>query len=324
MFVDGHLDLAYLAVLGRDLRVPCAPGTGGCVSLPALRAAGIDLVFGTIFTEPGAAAAFGYASSDDLDAAEAAGRRQLDVYEQLEREGEIAIVRTARDLDAGGPRPRVVLLMEGADPIRGPEAVGEWFARGLRLVGLTWAMGTRYAGGNASGGDLTARGIDLVRALDDAGIVHDVSHLSDAAFDGLLATARGPLVATHSNCRALLDANERHLRDDQVRALAAREGIVGLNLYTAFLAADRRATVADCVAHVQRMADLMGHRRGVALGSDMDGGFGAERLPEGLDHPAKLPALAGALRGAGWSDANVAGFRADNWLRFLRGSLPGG
>ena len=159
-------------------------------------------------------------------------------------------------------------------------------------------------------------------ALDDAGIVHDVSHLSDEAFDGLLAGARGRIVATHSNCRALLTPAERHLRDDQIRAIDERGGIVGLNLFTRFLAEGRRATVADCVAHVEHVCSVMGHRRGVGLGSDMDGGFGPESLPEGLDHPARLGALAGALRDAGWTEDEVEGFRAGNWRRFLADALP--
>jgi len=154
-------------------------------------------------------------------------------------------------------------------------------------------------------------------ALDAAGIIHDASHLSDAAFDGLCAHAAGPIVATHSNCRALVGDDERHLRDDQVRAIGERGGIVGLNLYTEFLAKDRRATIGDCVSNVSRVTEIMGHRRGVGLGSDMDGGFGAESLPEGLDHPTRLDALADALGDSGWTDDEVAGFRHANWRRFL-------
>lgn len=286
----------------------------------------MEIALGTIFThpgpEPGDDGPAGYPSSDDLDAAEAAGLRQLEVYEELEREGALTIVRARSDLDrADAPRPAIVLLMEGADPIRGPEDVARWHERGLRLVGLTWAAGTRYAGGNASGGPLTALGVELVAAFDAAGIVHDASHLSDAAFDGLLARARGPIVATHSNCRALAGPDERHLRDDQIAAIGARGGIVGLNLFTRFLAPGRRATVDDCVAHVERVAGVCGHRRAVALGSDMDGGFGPESLPEGLDHPRHLKRLAEALRAAGWSDDEVAGFAHGNWRRFLAGTL---
>ncbi|MHC4949196.1 MAG: dipeptidase [Planctomycetota bacterium] len=322
-WLDAHLDLAYLAVGGRDLERPCVDG--GCVSLPALRAARVDVALATIFTEPGADQAdepHGYRSRDDVDGAAAAGREQLAVYETLERRGAASIVRRRADLGSDGPRPRLVILMEGADPIRDPDDVTAWHDAGLRVVGLTWAAGTRYAGGNASGGPLTPDGIALVAALDAAGIVHDASHLSDAALDGLLAHATGPVVATHSNCRALVKPDERHLRDEHIAEIGRRDGVVGLNLYTAFLATGRRATVADCVAHVERVADVMGHRRAVGLGSDMDGGFGPDRLPADLDHPARLEHLADALRDAGWSDDEVEGFTHRNWLRFLEGALP--
>ncbi|MHC5022536.1 MAG: dipeptidase [Planctomycetota bacterium] len=325
-WIDGHLDLAYLAVCGRDVRAPCPDPHVGCISLPALREAGVGTIFGTIFTEPdarGPDAPFTYRDRDDLDGAEAAGRRQLDVYESLAADGQITLVRNAADLDGNGPRPRVVLLMEGADPIRDPAHARWWHERGLRMVGLTWSAGTRYAGGNARPGPLTARGRDLVSALDDLGIVHDASHLADAALDGLLEHARGRVVATHSNCRALLDnENQRHLRDEQIRAIADRDGVVGLNLYGAFLARGRRATIADCVRHVEHVATIFGHRRSVALGSDMDGGFGPEDLPAELDRPATLGALADALRAAGWSEGEVAGFAGGNWRRLLDEVLP--
>jgi membrane dipeptidase len=158
--------------------------------------------------------------------------------------------------------------------------------------------------------------------MDDCGIIHDASHLCDEAFDGLMAIARGPVVATHSNCRVLTGPSQRHLRDDQVMAIAARDGVIGLNLFSKFLVPSGRATIDDCVAHVQRVSELMGHRRGVALGSDMDGGFGPDRLPEHLDHPVKLDALADALTAAGWSEDDVAGFAHGNWKRFLQRSLP--
>ena len=153
-------------------------------------------------------------------------------------------------------------------------------------------------------------------------MIHDASHLSDEAFDGLLAAARGPVVATHSNCRALVSDNQRHLRDDQVREIGRRDGIVGLNLFSAFLVTDGRATIDDCVAQVRRVSELMGHRRGVALGSDMDGGFGPDSLPVGLDDPRRMESLADALRDDGWSDDEIDGFRRGNWHRFLTRTLP--
>ncbi len=325
-WIDGHLDLAYLALLGRDLTVPCPDPLEGCVSLPALREGNVEVIFATIFTEPGGTDAHGlaaYGGIDDVGGAEAAGRRQLEIYRRLEAAGELRFICTRDDLDAAGSvAPGIVLLMEGADPIRDPEQVPQWFADGLRIVGMTWAAGTRYAGGNQRLGPLTPLGADLVRAMDECGMIHDASHLSDEALTGLLELTRGPVIATHSNCRALVGLSQRHLRDDQVRAIAERGGVIGLNLFSKFLVPEGRATIADCVAHVQRLADLMGHRRGVALGTDMDGGFGPGELPVELDHPRKLDSLADALGTAGWSDQDVEGFAHGNWRRFLERSLP--
>lgn len=70
------------------------------------------------------------------------------------------------------------------------------------------------------------------------------------------------------------------------------------------------------------MRTIMGHTRGIALGSDIDGGFPPTDLAAGLEHPRKLPALSHALRDAGWSDEDVQGFERDNWLRLLRRTLP--
>ena len=209
-WIDGHLDLAYLAVNGRDM-LRDQPPAGACVTLGALRQADVEVAFGTIFTEPTpgepeSSKPYCY-RADDIDGAEAAGLRQLEIYERWEAAGAIAIVRSVADLDCSTPLPKIVLLMEGADPIRSPEHVQQWFARGLRIVGLTWASGTRYAGGNGShpgSGPLTPLGVEMIHALDAAGIVHDVSHLSDAAFDGVMEHARGRVIASHSNCRALV------------------------------------------------------------------------------------------------------------------------
>lgn len=335
-WIDGHLDLAYLAVAGRNVSVPTPEGSDACLSLPALREGGVALFFGTIYTEPADAereAPFDTPKQervrepqvydrDDVDSAHDAGVRQLRVYEELERRGELTIVRSAGDLTRDAPLPKVMILMEGADPIRSAEEVGWWHARGLRMVGLTWALGSRYAGGNSTGGPLTSAGREMVATLDEYNILHDASHLSDRAFWDLLETTNKLVVASHSNSRAVMgDDNQRHLSDDQIRAIDERGGIVGLNLFSKFLAKGRRATIDDCLRHVEHICDVMGHRRGIGLGSDMDGGFAATQLAEGVDHPGKLDALADALRGAGWSDEDIDGFTHRNWLRILESVL---
>ncbi|UCD75966.1 MAG: membrane dipeptidase [Phycisphaerales bacterium] len=322
-WIDGHLDLAYLAICGRDLTKPVDDPNIGCISLPAMREAQISLAFGTIFTDPDPSHPASYAGSEDVAGAEAAGRVQIAVYKHLDEAGEIRLVRGADELDLPGAEPKIIILMEGADPIGTPDDLPSWHEAGVRMIGLAWAAGSRYAGGNNSEGGLTVAGRDLVRAMDELGVIHDASHLNDASFDDLMESARGRIVATHSNCRALTKDSQRMLRDDQIKAIADRDGIVGLNLYGPQLVDDRRATIADCVAHVERVCELMGHKRGTALGSDMDGGFGPPQLPQGLEHPSRLIALAEALRDAGWSDGEVEGFCHANWMRFLRGAMPG-
>lgn len=329
-WIDGHLDLAYLALNGRDMRAPVPDDAPHCLTLPALRDGGVRVALGTIFTELGGSAteAVAYRDSDDLDGAHRAGAAQLSWYESMERAGEISIVRTRADLARalGGEGPLgVVILMECADPIRSPDEVAWWWQRGLRVVGLSWAHGSRYAGGNARAGGLSAVGRRMVEALDAAGILHDASHLSRAAFDDLLAATGARVIATHSNAAALLPPSERHLTDAQIAAIRDRDGWIGLNLYGRFLADGRRATIDDCVAHTLHVARIAGGAR-VGLGSDLDGGFGRESLPERILGPSHYPRLLEALDAAGFAHLGGAGWRrgfmAANLARVLDASLP--
>lgn len=324
-WIDAHLDLAWLALTGRDLLRPCPDPGAGCTSLPDLDAGNVRVALATIYTRPVDVAdgqPYTYARDDDAGA-NAAGRRQLEMYERLERDGAIRIIRAADELDAQDEqRLQVILLMEGADPIRSPDDAAWWVARGVRAVGLAWALGTRYAGGNKRPGPLTAAGRELVAALDELGVIHDVSHLSDEGLADLLGCARGPVVATHSNARAVIGRDDpRHLTDEAIRAIARRGGVIGLNLYSRFLRADGRATVDDCVAHVLHICEVIGHRRGVGLGSDADGGFGPAEMPAGLDHPRHYHRLLAALSAAGFDDEDLRGFASENWLRCIRSAL---
>ena len=315
---DGHLDLAYLALHGHDLLAEVADPAARCVSLPALARGRVTTVLGTIFTERGAegqGTPWGYDANDPQSAFEA-GVRQLEWYESVERAGHLRIVRTAADLDANAPL-RVVLLMEGADPIRSPEDVSWWHARGVRVVGLTWALGSRHAGGNAAHGGLTALGRETVAALDEHRVLHDASHLADAALDDLMACSPRTVVASHSNCRALADERQRHLRDDQIAAIAARGGVIGLNLYGSFLAHGREATLGDALAHVKHVASIAGRDR-CCLGSDLDGGFTPMQVPAGVRAPDQFDALDAGLADAGWTDSERESFAWHAWDRTLR------
>ena len=155
-WLDGHLDLAYMA-LDRNpdtlsLSAEEDPQTAA-ITLPSLSRGQVRCCLATIFTaahEPDDPC--GYADHEDREGAHRAGMRQLELYEQWEREGMVRIIRNQDALDAcmqsdDGPLG-IVLLMECADPIRSPEEAALWAARGVRMVGLSWAHGSRYSGGN--------------------------------------------------------------------------------------------------------------------------------------------------------------------------------
>lgn len=328
---DGHLDLAYMAAMGR--RMELEPGEAGgpdlpaAVTLPSLRAGGVQSCLGTIFVEPGSAVTgVGY-TSGDAESAHAAGVFQLEVYRRWAADG-------VMNLAGMGSREKLGtrLLMEGADPIRQPDELAWWVERGVRAVGMAWVHASGYAGGNQTNLGLTEAGRELAGVMDSLGVVHDVSHLSDRSFDELMARATGRVMASHSNCRALIDdgrpevggvpAFQRHLRDEQIREIASRDGMIGINLFSPFLIRggirDRRATLQEFVDHVEHVCQIVGDRQHVALGSDMDGGFSAKMLPDGINSPADLSQLTASLGSQGWTKEDIENFRWGNWSRFWR------
>jgi membrane dipeptidase len=222
----------------------------------------------------------------------------------------------------------LVPLMEGADPIREVDDVAEWFERGVRIVGLAWRR-TRYAGGTGAPGPLTPEGRRLVPALGEAGLILDLSHAAEESFFEALDLCEGPVIASHSNPRALCPG-DRQLSDDMIRRLAERGGVMGIVPFNRLLLegwADRGrpavplSRVADAIQHVAQVA---GTADVVAIGSDFDGGFGAEAAPVGLDTIADLPRLADVLADLSFPDEAIHGILGGNWVRFLERSLPPG
>ena len=340
--IDGHQDLAYNALeLARELtgtvdairaREGAAPGHGegtATVSLPALRAADVRVVFATIFTHPATSAISpnpGYTSPDE---AFQSACRQIEYYQALQARGEVSLVTGQPSLDTvlggGSPRPGFCLLLEGADPIRTPADLEYFAARGLRFVGLSWKQ-TRFAGGTGAPGPLTAAGRELLAAMDRLGLALDVSHLAEESFWQAMACFQGRVIASHANCRALVPG-DRQLSDEMIRAIAERDGVIGLVLYNRFITpgwseAEGKQAVgfADLLRHADHLAHLVGTRH-IALGTDLDGGLGREDIPRELDTVEDLPRFAETLARAGYGETEIDGILAGNWLRVLRAVL---
>jgi len=334
LIIDGHEDLAWNAIeLEREITVPLAeirqaegyaPAHGegtATVSLPSLRAAGVRVVFGTVFTYPegsSSSARRGYTSPDE---AFNRGMAQVDYYHALEAKGQATILRRKADLEAvltgSGKLPGLALLMEGADPIRTPDELGIFIAAGVRFIGLSWKA-TRYAGGTGMPGPLTEAGRVLLREMERQRVVLDVSHLAEEAFWQAMECFGGKVIASHANCRAIVPT-ERQLSDEMIKAVADRDGVIGLVFYDKFIRPerDRPVTLADLVRHADHITQLVGTRH-LALGSDLDGGIGREVIPQGIDSVEDLPRFADALAAAGYSDEDIAAIMGENWLRVLR------
>ena len=336
LVVDAHLDLAYNALRGRDVLRPAAEQAADeegipTVGLPDLRAGGVGLICATIFCEPAVGPKPGYRTPEE---AHDVARRQMAWYAAHRDGGRVQFVTTPDDVAAveaptapGAAPLNAILLLEGADPLRTPDDVPGWFDAGLRIVGLAWKR-TRYAGGTGAPGPLTAEGVEMVRALDRHRIIHDLSHLAEESFWQLLDLSDGPVMASHSNCRAFVPT-DRQLSDDMIRAIAARGGVVGINFFDKFLLlppdeyGKRRATLADVVRHIDHVCQLAGDARHVGIGTDMDGGLGRNEIPEEIQSSADLPRVAEALCRADYSDDDVARIMGANWANFFRKSLPG-
>jgi membrane dipeptidase len=343
--VDAHLDLSYNVMRGRDVTRPAAEqpvvdNEVATVGLPDLRKGGVGLICATIFCPPRNYKNRGYSTAEE---ARAIAMEQLTWYRRQVDEGRMNFVTSRAELPAadtgaasnststavaaagaGGPL-RFILLMEGADAFRSPADVAEWFEHGLRIVGLSWRK-NRMAGGTGHPGPLTDEGRAIVRALDRVGMIHDMSHLAEESFWELLYLASGPVIASHSNCRAIVPG-DRQLSDAMIRAIVQRDGVIGLNFYDEFLLPPeqykkRRCRMSDIIAHVKHLANVIGDAKHIAIGTDMDGGVGRDDIPFELSTAADMPVVADHLSAAGFSDEDVRGIMGGNWLRFFRRALP--
>ena len=217
----------------------------------------------------------------------------------------------------------MVVLMEGADPIVRPNDVSKWWDRGVRIVGTSWGA-TRYAGGTGTPTGLTPEGRELIAALEAQGMIVDASHQSWEAFADTLEVGVTRLMASHSNTFALTPTSNRHISDEMIQAIGARNGMIGTVLFNAFLEPqwtreDPSVPVTlenQVLGHMTHVAKLIGWNR-VGIGSDIDGGLGRNETPEGLETIADLQMI-----GAVVPESEREGVLGGNWLTFLRKNLP--
>lgn len=349
--IDAHLDLSMNAMeWNRDLTRPLAeinareqgmtdkPDRGnGTVSLPELRKGNVGLVVATQiarFVGPDNPLPGWYSPQQ----AWAHTQGQLAWYRAMEKQGELKQIRNWRDLEAhlaywnaGEDKSQkaigYILSLEGADSIVSLDYLGTAYENGLRALGPAHYGPGRYAYGTDSSAPLSQLGKDLLRKMDELGIILDATHLCDLAFWDALDHFQGPVWASHNNCRALVDHN-RQFSDEMIKALIARGAVIG-GVFDAWMLSpgwirgestpkERNVTLATLIDHLDHICQLAGNANHIGIGSDLDGAFGKEQCPSDLESIADLQKIPDLLRARGYSEEDVQKVMHGNWLRFLK------
>jgi membrane dipeptidase len=331
VIVDAHLDIAYNALLnGHDFQG--APPPNRLISRPALHSAGVGLVGATLMCAPAASRRFirdlsGAGTESPVDLfyrtphdAYLIAQAQAGYYRSVG----LRLISDRADLAeyVHGWRPgqlAALLLLEGADAIEAPRQLPAWYRLGLRIVGLAWTR-TRYSGGTGKPGGVTPRGRELLAAMRRQRMILDISHMADRAVADALDLWDGPMMASHSNARALVPG-DRQITDETIRELAARGGVIGISFFRGHLTSGLRATPEDVVRHVLHVARVAGSHEHVAIGSDLDGGFQA--ADAAISSLADMRVVADQLRQR-FSEQEVEDMMGGNWISFFERALPRG
>lgn len=332
----------------RDLRMPVAdirareaglrdkPDRGrGTVSLPALRKGGIGLCMATQIARY-------VKKSNPLPGwhsphqAWAMTQAQLAWYKAMEAQGLMMPITDLATLEAQLARLEnptddtplgYILSLEGADSIVDLDYVEKAHALGLRAIGPAHYGPGTYAQGTEATGGIGEKGRALLKKMEECGIILDATHLCDESFWEAMDAFRGPVWASHNNCRSLVP-HHRQFSDEQLRVLIERGAVIGAVMDAWMLVPgwqrgvstpEKEAVTLERVAdHIDHICQLAGNARHAAIGSDLDGGFGTEQGPTDVDTIADLQRLPDILRRRGYKESDVTQILNGNWVRFLR------
>jgi membrane dipeptidase len=316
VLIDGHCDTAMAAIgIGLDdasmepldIRVR---HESGHVDIPRLLEGGVTAQFFALFT-----------NDANVGQARETTYRMLGALEDaFAHDTHARLALRARDVTEAKRAGRLAAFLA----IEGGEAIGDslddlrgFHARGVRLMTLTWNRINAIGRGAAHPGPdgLTPFGLKVIAEMENLGMIVDASHLCDQALSELLAVARRPVVASHSNSRALVD-HRRNLTDAQAEGIAATGGLVAVTFAGAFVDADpAKVSVARVVDHVDHLVSVVGAAH-VGLGTDFDG-FGPK---SGTVMPdcTHLPELTAELSARGYDEADIRAIMGGNWLRVIQ------
>lgn len=304
--VDAHCDtLTHMLDTGRKLG---ELSTSGHLDLPRMKAGGIDVQFFAVFVHP--------STKKYL-------RRAMELidffYQQIEdNKDEIKMVTGASEIDLAlnSGKKAAILSVEGGHVLEGSIGVLRILYRlGVRCLTLTWNGRNEIADGVAergTGGGLTEFGKRVVREMNKLGMLVDVSHLSGAGFKDVLTISEAPIIASHSNCCSVYE-HPRNLTDEQIVALANKDGVIGINFYPEFIGKGE-ASLDAIIDHIDHIISLVGSDH-LGLGSDFDG---IDKTPADLDDASKIPNLTNSLLKRGYKEEDIRKILGKNFLRVIK------
>ncbi len=281
-----------------------------CVDLPRLIEGGVDCQIFAIYVE-------------EAYIPEKALRRTMEMLDAFHRShidnsDRLALALNYDDIVRANEEGKVaaILSIEGGEAIEGSLSVLRMLYRlGVRAMGLTHSPRNMLADGNQEAltkGGLTKLGIQVVEEMNRLGIVVDVSHLNEQGFWDVIRVCNKPIIASHSNAWGSCEI-ERNLKDDQIKALAEKEGVMGINFVSFFLKKGGKATIETLLEHIDYVVNLVGSDH-VGLGSDFDGGG---RLPD-LEDCSKMVNITKGLVERGYSEKDVKKILGGNFLRVFK------
>ncbi|HPE67759.1 MAG TPA: dipeptidase [Thermotogota bacterium] len=266
------------------------------------------------------------------------------LYEEIdESPGEMMVCTKASDFDSCMQQGKVgfVLAFEGVEALMGDRSLLRVFHQlGVRMVGITWSRRNDAGDGCTfrssepqSPAGLTPFGFWLVEECQRLGMVLDISHLNDAGMEDVLRTSRAPVVASHSNARALVDS-PRNLTDEQIFKIAQGGGLIGVNSASLFLHSDPSgASVQELAEHLEYLVNRAGEDH-VGFGFDIC----THLQPSGdtqRDLHDQLPEFFNVLPSHGavgelweelarrkWSPSRMEKVAGANWIRLWKQTFP--
>ncbi len=336
MIVDAHTDVLLELLVGEgdepSFELVLRRGEAGVFGrywLPRLLAGGVGVQICPLYGE-------GARRSDARErtlAQEAEFRRVVE-----DNAEQVCHVQTSAELR--DPRLRLVLSMEGVEPLEGdPGVFDEWYARGVRAASLTWNHANEFAGGiDTPMQGLTDRGRALIRRFGELGVVLDLAHASAQTWHDVLEEGI-PFSVTHAGCRAVND-HPRNLADWQLEGLAERGGVLGM-MALPFVVDPDAPTLSRWLDHFDHAVGVMGIAH-VGLGADFvdqatptEHELGLDKASQseiaqaksrfsldGFTGPENFPSLVMALGARGYDGQRLEAITSGNWLRILRGALP--